>query len=208
MDSLSLNWCWWWKYTVVPNRRHRCGFVKCPVCNNWVSIADHKCFIQSFVRRRIWSAWWWKSFVGRRRRCGGRRRCEKNGVNYGGLIDIPVNYGGLMDTLHEAKKWNTLPKDYTHGKTCPQFFYNIVFRGWHSWRNRNRRMKEGERRLSIPLYWLLPSDTYVMVASKLLEPGKDSEDQVQQNCSFPQFERIWQREWGERRKTNKIGGVL
>ena len=25
---------------------------------------------------------------------------KKNGVNYGGLIDIQVNYGGLMDTLH------------------------------------------------------------------------------------------------------------
>ena len=57
-----------------------------------------------------------------------------------------------MDTLHETKKWNTLSKDYTHGKTCPQFFYNIVFRGRHSWRNRNRRRKEGGRRFSIPLY--------------------------------------------------------
>ena len=39
-------------------------------------------------------------------------------------------------------KWNTVSKDYTHGKTCPQSFYSMVFRGRHSWRNRNRRMLE------------------------------------------------------------------
>ena len=32
-----------------------------------------------------------------------------------------VNYVGLMDTL----QWNTLPKDYTHGKTCPHFYTDV-----------------------------------------------------------------------------------
>ena len=35
------------QYTVVPNRRHKCGVGKCPVCNNWVNINDHRCFIQA-----------------------------------------------------------------------------------------------------------------------------------------------------------------
>ena len=34
------------KYTVVPNQRHKCGYAKCPVCHEWVSINDHKCYIQ------------------------------------------------------------------------------------------------------------------------------------------------------------------
>ena len=34
------------RYRVVPNRRHRCGFAKCPVCKEWVSIQEHKCYIQ------------------------------------------------------------------------------------------------------------------------------------------------------------------
>ena len=34
------------QYTVVPNRRHKCGVAKCPVCNNLVNINDHRCFIQ------------------------------------------------------------------------------------------------------------------------------------------------------------------
>ena len=34
------------QYTVVPNRRHKCGVAKCPVCHEWVSINDHRCFIQ------------------------------------------------------------------------------------------------------------------------------------------------------------------
>ena len=34
------------QYTVVPNQRHRCGYAKCPVCHEWVSINDHRCFIQ------------------------------------------------------------------------------------------------------------------------------------------------------------------
>ena len=34
------------QYTVVPNRRHRCGFAKCPVCKEWVSIQKHKCYIK------------------------------------------------------------------------------------------------------------------------------------------------------------------
>ena len=37
------------QYTVVPNRRHKCGFAKCPVCNNRVNINDHRCFIQPVV---------------------------------------------------------------------------------------------------------------------------------------------------------------
>ena len=34
------------RYTVVANRRHKCGFAKCPVCKEWVSIQEHKCYIQ------------------------------------------------------------------------------------------------------------------------------------------------------------------
>ena len=34
------------QYTVVPDRRHKCGHAKCPVCQEWVSIQDHKCYIQ------------------------------------------------------------------------------------------------------------------------------------------------------------------
>ena len=34
------------KYTVVPNQRHKCGYANCPVCHEWVSINDHKCYIQ------------------------------------------------------------------------------------------------------------------------------------------------------------------
>ena len=29
------------KYTVVPNQRHKCGYAKCLVCHEWVSINDH-----------------------------------------------------------------------------------------------------------------------------------------------------------------------
>ena len=37
------------RYTVVANRRHKCGFAKCPVCQEWVSMQDHKCYIQPVV---------------------------------------------------------------------------------------------------------------------------------------------------------------
>ena len=37
------------RYTVVPNKRHQCGHVKCPVCQEWVPIQDHKCYIQPVV---------------------------------------------------------------------------------------------------------------------------------------------------------------
>ena len=37
------------QYTVVPDRRHKCGHAKCPVCQEWVSIHDHKCYIQPVV---------------------------------------------------------------------------------------------------------------------------------------------------------------
>ena len=37
------------QYTVVPNRRHKCGHAKCPACQEWVSIQDHKCYIQPVV---------------------------------------------------------------------------------------------------------------------------------------------------------------
>ena len=37
------------QYTVVPNKRHQCGYAKCPVCQEWVSIQDHKCYIQPVV---------------------------------------------------------------------------------------------------------------------------------------------------------------
>ena len=37
------------QYTVVPDRRHKCGYAKCPVCQEWVSIQGHKCYIQPVV---------------------------------------------------------------------------------------------------------------------------------------------------------------
>ena len=37
------------QYTVVPNQRHKCGYAKCPVCDEWVFINDHKCDIQPVV---------------------------------------------------------------------------------------------------------------------------------------------------------------
>ena len=37
------------QYTVVPNRRHKCGVAKCPVCKQWVCIQEHKCYIQPVV---------------------------------------------------------------------------------------------------------------------------------------------------------------
>ena len=37
------------KYTVVPGRRHKCGYAKCPVRHEWVSIHDRKCYMQPVV---------------------------------------------------------------------------------------------------------------------------------------------------------------
>ena len=34
------------RYSVVRNQRHKCGIAKCPVCHEWVSIQEHKCYIQ------------------------------------------------------------------------------------------------------------------------------------------------------------------
>ena len=34
------------RYSVVRKQRHKCGFAKCPVCHEWVSIQEHKCYIQ------------------------------------------------------------------------------------------------------------------------------------------------------------------
>ena len=39
------------QYTVVPDRRYKCGHAKCPVCQEWVSIQDHKCYIQPVVEK-------------------------------------------------------------------------------------------------------------------------------------------------------------
>ena len=41
------------QYTVVPNRRHRCGFANCPVCREWVYVADHRCYIQPVVHEEV-----------------------------------------------------------------------------------------------------------------------------------------------------------
>ena len=41
------------KYTVVPNQRHKCGYVKCPVCHEWVSINDHQRYIQPVVEEEV-----------------------------------------------------------------------------------------------------------------------------------------------------------
>lgn len=57
-------------------------------------------------------------------------------------MDTRVNYGGSMDTLHEAKNGIHLLKTTHTEKHVHSFFYSIVFRGRHSWRNRNRRMLE------------------------------------------------------------------
>ena len=37
------------QYTVVKGQRHRCEYAKCPACDDWVSIHDHKCYIQPVV---------------------------------------------------------------------------------------------------------------------------------------------------------------
>ena len=37
------------EYSVIKGKRHRCGYAKCPVCNNWVNINDHRCYIQPVV---------------------------------------------------------------------------------------------------------------------------------------------------------------
>ena len=47
-----------------------------------------------------------------------------------------------MDTLHEAKNGIHFLKTTHTEKHVHSFFYSIVFRGRHSWRNRNRRMWE------------------------------------------------------------------
>ena len=41
------------RYSVVRNQRHKCGFAKCPVCHEWVSIQEHKCFIQPVVYEEV-----------------------------------------------------------------------------------------------------------------------------------------------------------
>ena len=35
--------------TVIKGQRHSCGYAKRPVCHEWVSIYDHKCYIQPIV---------------------------------------------------------------------------------------------------------------------------------------------------------------
>ena len=37
------------QYTVIKGQRHGCGHAKCPVCHEWVSIQDHKSYIQPVV---------------------------------------------------------------------------------------------------------------------------------------------------------------
>ena len=37
------------QYTVVRNQRHQCGYTKCSVCQEWVPIQDHQCYIQPVV---------------------------------------------------------------------------------------------------------------------------------------------------------------
>ena len=39
------------QYNVLPNKRHQCGYAKCPVCQEWVSIQYHKCYIQPLVEQ-------------------------------------------------------------------------------------------------------------------------------------------------------------
>ena len=41
------------RYSVVPNRCHKCGIAKCPVCHEWVSIQEHKCFIQPVAHEEV-----------------------------------------------------------------------------------------------------------------------------------------------------------
>lgn len=37
------------QYIVVKGQRHRCEYAKCRACDDWVSIHDHKCYIQPVV---------------------------------------------------------------------------------------------------------------------------------------------------------------
>ena len=38
------------EYAVIKGKRHRCGFAKCNVCNEYVFINDHRCYIQPVVQ--------------------------------------------------------------------------------------------------------------------------------------------------------------
>ena len=39
-------------YMVIKGKRHRCGFSKCPVCQKYVYIYDHRCYIQPVVEEQ------------------------------------------------------------------------------------------------------------------------------------------------------------
>ena len=39
-------------YMVIKGKRHRCGFSKCPVCQKYVHINDHRCYIQPVVEEQ------------------------------------------------------------------------------------------------------------------------------------------------------------
>ena len=39
-------------YMVIKGKRHRCGFSKCPVCQKYVYINDHRCYIQPVVEEQ------------------------------------------------------------------------------------------------------------------------------------------------------------
>ena len=40
------------QYIVIKGKRHRCGFAKCNVCKEYVSINDHRCYIQPVVQEK------------------------------------------------------------------------------------------------------------------------------------------------------------
>ena len=39
------------EYNVIKGKRHRCGYAKCNICQEYVSIQDHKCYIQPVVEK-------------------------------------------------------------------------------------------------------------------------------------------------------------
>ena len=39
------------EYNVIKGKRHRCGHAKCNICQEYVSIQDHKCYIQPVVEK-------------------------------------------------------------------------------------------------------------------------------------------------------------
>lgn len=99
-----------------------------------------------------WSVWRVLCKKKKRMRRSKKMR-KKNGVNLWWLNGSPsklCRFNGYTSWGYNGIHFQKT----THTEKHVHSVYSVVFRGRHSWRNRNRRMKEGERRFSIPLYFL------------------------------------------------------